>query len=94
MDISDWKYVSECIDGFNISSRQNERIAVRIEDENEENCFCNVYASQMGTYQKIWNGKEDNEHLSEIIESSTEVSNEELQQHLYNQLEERYTCLT
>ena len=42
-----------------------------------------------GTYQKIWNGKEDNEHLVEVLDL-LDAQDDKFQDHLYNALSERY----
>ena len=44
-----------------------------------------------GFYQKIWSGKEDNEHLSEIL-SNIDTSDKDIQVNITYELEERYIC--
>ncbi len=48
---------------------------------------------QSGTYVKTWNGREDNEHLVEIL-ANLEVAPEALPDVLYSELENRYQALT
>ena len=43
-----------------------------------------------GSYRKLWAGREDNEHLIEILESIS-VEPEEMFDMLYQQLEQRYS---
>ncbi len=45
-----------------------------------------------GTYVKIWSGREDNEHLVEIM-SKLDVKSENYQTDLYNELNARYQML-
>ena len=46
-----------------------------------------------GTYQKVWNGREDNEHLVDIIQTLN-TSADDFKDQLYRALEDRYqTCL-
>ena len=48
---------------------------------------------QSGTYVKTWNGREDNEHLVEIL-AGLDVAPETLPDVLYGELEGRYQALT
>jgi dimeric dUTPase (all-alpha-NTP-PPase superfamily) len=48
---------------------------------------------QQGTYIKVWHGREDNEHLSDIIELSSSAPSGQLFQWIYDQLAERYATL-
>ena len=54
------------------------------------NKFRQDHGYKEGTYSKIWNGKEDNVHMLEIIRTNKNINNETL----YNALINRYTTLT
>ena len=56
--------------------------------KNVLNFFRQDHGYKAGTYTKIWDGKEDNEHLSEILTVGTDIAN--LQSFVYNQLSARY----
>lgn len=53
------------------------------------NKFRQDHGYKEGTYSKIWNGKEDNVHMLEIIRSNENMSNDML----YKALDNRYTAL-
>ena len=57
--------------------------------KNVLNFFRQDHGYKEGTYVKNWSGKEDNEHLVELVES-LDKTDEELPQHLYLALEKRY----
>lgn len=46
-----------------------------------------------GTYHKLWDGREDNEHLSEVVQS-LDSSSEQFSEDIYNALASRYSELT
>jgi len=46
-----------------------------------------------GTYQKLWDGREDNEHLSEVVQS-LDSNSERFGEDIYNALASRYSELT
>lgn len=45
-----------------------------------------------GTYIKTWSGREDNEHLVEIMEK-LDVKSQDYQDNLYQELSKRYSLL-
>lgn len=53
------------------------------------NKFRQDHGYKEGTYCKVWNGKEDNVHMLEIIRSNENMSNDIL----YKALDNRYTAL-
>lgn len=57
--------------------------------KNVLNFFRQDHGYKLGTYQKIWNGKEDNEHLVEVLEQ-LDADDEKFQDHLYSELSVRY----
>ena len=57
--------------------------------KNVLNFFRQDHGYKEGTYVKNWSGKEDNEHLVELVES-LDTTDEELARHLYQALEKRY----
>ena len=57
--------------------------------KNVLNFFRQDHGYKEGTYVKNWSGKEDNEHLVELVESLDETD-EDFAQHLYLALEKRY----
>lgn len=57
--------------------------------KNVLNFFRQDHGYQDGSYQKLWSGKEDNEHLVEIL-NQLDSSADEFQQELYLALEARY----
>lgn len=58
--------------------------------KNVLNFFRQDHGYQTGSYQKIWANKEDNTHLSEIIDNSQAIPADLWQEHLYQQLSKRY----
>lgn len=56
--------------------------------KNVLNRFRQDHGYQAGAYRKLWDGREDNQHLVELLENSE--SREIDQDHLYAQLEARY----
>lgn len=57
--------------------------------KNTLNFFRQDNGYKEGTYQKIWDGREDNEHLFEILET-LDTSEPQFQNNLYEQLDARY----
>lgn len=57
--------------------------------KNVLNFFRQDHGYQDGSYHKLWNGKEDNEHLVEVLES-LDPSIDKYADTLYAQLESRY----
>lgn len=62
--------------------------------KNALNHFRQVNGYQQGSYQKSWHGREDNEHLSEIINELTQqgTSIANLYDTVYQALDNRYPC--
>jgi hypothetical protein len=60
--------------------------------KNVLNFFRQDHGYQDGSYQKTWDGREDNEHLVEIV-AGLDSSSPEFQQELYQGLKDRYTSL-
>lgn len=58
--------------------------------KNVLNRFRQDHGYKEGSYRKLWAGREDNEHLIEILESIS-VEPEEMFDMLYQQLEQRYS---
>ena len=58
--------------------------------KNVLNFFRQDHGYKEGTYVKIWSGQEDNEHLVEIL-CKLDASHPEFKEHLYNNLDERYS---
>ena len=58
--------------------------------KNVLNRFRQDHGYKEGSYRKLWAGREDNEHLIEILESIS-VEPEEMFDTLYQQLEQRYS---
>jgi len=59
--------------------------------KNVLNQFRQNHGYQTGEYKKLWQGREDNEHLVELLATMT-VESVELPQHLYAALNERYAA--
>lgn len=57
--------------------------------KNVLNFFRQDHGYKDGTYRKVWDGKEDNEHLVEIL-AKLDTSAADLQSSLYDALSERY----
>lgn len=57
--------------------------------KNVLNFFRQDHGYKSGTYIKIWDGREDNEHLTEI-QDSLDASAEDFSDQVYKALEERY----
>lgn len=57
--------------------------------KNVLNLFRQDHGYQDGTYKKLWQGREDNEHLVEVA-NSLDVSDDNYQEKLYQGLEARY----
>lgn len=60
--------------------------------KNVLNFFRQDHGYQEGSYQKIWDGREDNEHLVEVMEE-LDSEHEEFQHMLYKCLKDRYSKL-
>jgi dimeric dUTPase (all-alpha-NTP-PPase superfamily) len=58
--------------------------------KNVLNNFRQKNGYRSGEYTKVWSGREDNEHLVELLETLTEVEPELLIDQLYGALETRY----
>ena len=61
--------------------------------KNVLNFFRQDHGYKQGTYQKLWNGKEDNEYLVEAA-ARLDVNSPDFQQDLYNELQQQYSGLT
>jgi hypothetical protein len=57
--------------------------------KNVLNFFRQDHGYKIGTYVKIWDGREDNEHLVEVI-AELDSANAQFQEHLYLALKQRY----
>jgi len=57
--------------------------------KNVLNFFRQDHGYQQGTYRKTWQGREDNEHLVEII-ATLDTGHSAFQDHLYQALQDRY----
>lgn len=57
--------------------------------KNVLNFFRQDYGYKQGTYRKTWNGREDNEHLVEVLDS-LDAHTDDFQDKLYQALQERY----
>ncbi|WP_286264494.1 dUTP diphosphatase [Thalassotalea atypica] len=57
--------------------------------KNTLNFFRQDFGYKEGTYIKVWNGKEDNEVLAEVV-NTLDASAEDFQQQLYNALKSHY----
>lgn len=57
--------------------------------KNVLNFFRQDHGYKDGTYIKVWHGKEDNEHLAEVIQSADPTQND-FQQQVYDQLASKY----
>jgi len=60
--------------------------------KNVLNFFRQDHGYQEGTYQKVWNAKEDNEHLVELV-SELDPSDKQFSDKLYASLKARYSAL-
>lgn len=61
--------------------------------KNVLNFFRQDHGYKTGSYQKIWDGREDNEHLVELS-ASLDTSSAVFRDELYQQLKQRYLALT
>lgn len=61
--------------------------------KNVLNFFRQDNGYQQGTYKKIWDGKEDNEHLVEVLDL-LDAQEDKFQENLYSALTERYLALS
>jgi dimeric dUTPase (all-alpha-NTP-PPase superfamily) len=57
--------------------------------KNVLNFFRQDHGYKIGTYLKVWDGREDNEHLVEVI-AELDSTSEKFQEHLYLGLKRRY----
>lgn len=57
--------------------------------KNVLNVFRQDHGYKTGTYIKIWDGREDNEHLVEVIEV-VDLESPDVRDHLYSKLKARY----
>ncbi len=57
--------------------------------KNVLNFFRQDHGYKEGTYHKVWQGKEDNEHLAEII-NQLDANSGNFQDEVYSELEKRY----
>jgi dimeric dUTPase (all-alpha-NTP-PPase superfamily) len=60
--------------------------------KNVLNFFRQDFGYKEGTYIKVWGGKEDNEHLVEIM-AGLDASNSAFQENLYSELSDKYQLL-
>jgi dimeric dUTPase (all-alpha-NTP-PPase superfamily) len=57
--------------------------------KNVLNIFRQDHGYKDGSYIKVWNGREDNEHLAEIV-ATLDADDESFKEHLYQRLEAAY----
>jgi hypothetical protein len=57
--------------------------------KNVLNFFRQDHGYKEGTYRKLWNGREDNEHLMELL-AAIDTAGTDADEHLYRALAERY----
>ena len=83
---------------FNVSEFANLMLATGLSFEqlyrsyvgkNVLNFFRQDHGYKDGTYRKLWSGKEDNEHLVEVL-SELDSTQQDFKQALYDSLKERY----
>lgn len=60
--------------------------------KNVLNVFRQDHGYKAGTYIKIWNGREDNEHLVEVLEVA-DLDSANVRDELYSSLKARYLCV-
>lgn len=60
--------------------------------KNVLNMFRQDYGYKAGTYIKLWNGREDNEHLVEVL-ALVDLNAGDFRDSLYQSLKERYTLI-
>lgn len=81
------------IDGFSLlmigMGLSFDDLYARYVGKNVLNFFRQDHGYKDGSYQKVWNGKEDNEHLVELIDS-LDAQSANFKEQLYAALEERY----
>lgn len=58
--------------------------------KNVLNLFRQDHGYKSGTYRKIWNGKEDNEHLTEILKKEDLKHTDKVKDSIYKELQQRY----
>lgn len=61
--------------------------------KNVLNFFRQDHGYQDGSYQKVWQGREDNEHLAELAQT-LDITRADYQTALYELLQQRYTLAT
>ena len=69
-----------------------DELYTRYVGKNVLNFFRQDFGYQDGTYHKQWGGKEDNEHLVEVIDS-LDCSSATFKDDVYSALQQRYTTL-
>lgn len=67
-----------------------EQLYIQYVGKNVLNMFRQDFGYQDGSYQKVWNGKEDNEHLVEVL-SELDPGAPDFGAQLYTKLQARYT---
>ena len=82
----DAKALADCMSLMNMDLDELFRQYV---GKNTLNFFRQDHGYKDGSYIKVWNEKEDNEHLAEVIQQ-LDASDENFQQHVYDQLTARY----
>lgn len=60
--------------------------------KNVLNMFRQDHGYKDGTYEKVWDGREDNEHLIEIL-GRVKLDSDDIRDELYAELEKRYTSV-
>lgn len=66
-----------------------EQLFTQYVGKNVLNMFRQDFGYQDGSYKKIWNGKEDNEHLVDVL-AEMNPATPDFGAHLYEKLQERY----
>lgn len=69
-----------------------EKLYVQYVGKNVLNFFRQDNGYQQGTYQKLWAGREDNEHLAELV-SSLDTAAPDFAEQVYAALQARYQAL-
>jgi dimeric dUTPase (all-alpha-NTP-PPase superfamily) len=59
--------------------------------KNVLNSFRQDFGYQTGEYEKIWHGREDNEHLVDIVNNTVNLNSLDAKEQVYNQLKKIYS---
>ena len=72
-----------------LTNEQLQALGLKHVGKNVLNFFRQDHGYKAGTYQKLWGGREDNEHLVEIMQS-LDSGSASFQHQLYASLKDRY----